>query len=160
VAVALLGFLGLLGLLVVGAVMALGDAEADRDDVPEGIADVAIETIRTEDVLTVVVPGNQGESTLVSVCPGLLPGPSDAAGMLERIRVSGCVAVTPDPSAADDTWTLPFSVLDPDAVVALDAAERWLVVVVDPSVDGDDASGVAGAWIAGGPLLPTGPVLP
>jgi hypothetical protein len=140
--------------------MALGDAEADRDDVPEGMADLAIETIRTDDALTVVVPGNQGESTQVSVCPGLLPGPSDAAGMLERIRVSGCVAAASDPSAGDDAWTLPLGSMDADAIIALDSAERWLVVVVDPGSGQDDPGAVAGAWIAGGPLLPTGPVLP
>jgi hypothetical protein len=156
----MLGFLGLLGLLVVGAVMAIGDAEADRDAVPEGIVDVAIDTTRTDDALTVVVPGDHDDQTRVAVCPGLLPGPSDAAGMLERIRVSGCVAATSDPSAGDDTWTLAFSSVDADATVALDAAERWLVVVVDPAGGADDAGAVAGAWIAGGPLLPTGPVLP
>jgi hypothetical protein len=140
--------------------MAIGGGEADRDDVPEGMVDATIETLRTDDALTIVVPGDHDDQARVSVCPGLLPGPSDVAGMLERIRVSGCVAATRDPAAGDDAWTMVFSAVDAEATVALDAAERWLVVVADPAGGAGDAGALAGAWIAGGPLLPTGPVLP
>ncbi len=58
-------------------------------------------------------------------------------------------------------WTLALGDLSEAQTVTFDAAERWLVVVVDPRGGRAATSGgVAGAWIAGGPLLPTGPLLP
>jgi hypothetical protein len=140
--------------------MAVAGSGADRDDPPDGMGAVDVEVTRSDTQVTVVVGGDPASATVVSVCPGLLPGPSDAAGMLERIRVSGCVPANPDPSAGEDAWTLSFASLDAEQTVDFDAAERWLVAVVDVEAAPDDEGRVAGAWIEGGPLLPSGPLLP
>lgn len=158
--VALLGFLALLALLVVGVVTAVNDSRPERDDVPVGVADLAVSSTRTGEGLTVDVPGDPSGRAQVLICPGLLPGPSDAPGMLERIRVSGCVPADRGRSSEVDTWTLGFGSLDDEQQVAFDAAERWLVVVIEPVGSASDAASVAGAWIPGGPILPTAPVLP
>lgn len=89
-----------------------------------------------------------------------MAGPSDAAGIRERVRVSGCHSAQPDSTAGPATWMLSFDALDAERIVAFDAAERWLVVVADPDRAPDDPAALAGAWIPGGPLLPTGPLLP
>lgn len=158
--IALLVIIGVVSVLTAGAILGIGERRPSIDDVPDGLADLAIETVRTRDAVALKLPDRLGDGTQVSICPGILPGPSDAAGIRERVRVSGCVtaARVPDPGGA--TWTVAFETLDPDHVVAFDAAERWLVVVIDPGRPPDDAARTAGAWIAGGPLLPTGPNLP
>lgn len=139
--------------------MAVSGDDTDRDAVPQGMADLAVEVTRSDEALTVVVPDDPAPSNRVAMCPGLLPGPSDAAGVLERIRVSGCVDMTQDPATAG-AWTLAFDALDAERIVAFDAAERWLAVVIDLDAAPDAPDRIAGAWVAGGPLLPTGPLLP
>jgi hypothetical protein len=147
-------------LLVVGVVMAVSGSQRTLDDVPDGVAERAIEAARSEGAVSLVVSGGSNDSLEVSVCPGLVPGPSDAAGMLERVRVSGCVAAVREAEADDGAWTFAFAGLDAEQTAIFDAAERWLVVVIDPDNALEDPAGIAGSWIAGGPLVPGGPLLP
>lgn len=136
---------------MIGILLSGGD-QPDARGIPGGLAVRAVDATRADDSLTLEVAGSGGDGVSVVVCPGLVPGPSDAVGITERVRVSGCLDAVPTAGASPDSWTVGLGDLDPDHAAAFDSAERWLVIVVDPSRT-DDA-GLAGAWIPGGPLLP------
>jgi hypothetical protein len=152
-------------MLVVGVLSAVGILVATRTDppsihdVPVGLSDVAVDVVRSDASLTISVRGRSAGAA-VQVCPGLVAGPSDAPGIRERVRVSGCIGAQPVPSTEPPSWTVAFSAIDAERFVAFDAAERWLIVVTDPDRPADDPAALAGAWIPGGPLLPAGPLLP
>lgn len=141
----------LLVLLLIGVLLS-GGGQPDARGVPVGLATRGVDAVRDGDTLSLVVSGSDSDGVRVAVCPGLVPGPSDAAGITERVRVSGCLDAAPAGGADPESWTVRLGGLDPDQAGTFDSAERWLVIVVDPSRS-DDAR-LAGAWIPGGPLLP------
>lgn len=133
-------------------VLLSGGGQPDGRGVPGGLAARAVDATRADGGLTLELSGSSGDGVTVVVCPGLVPGPSDAAGITERVRVSGCLDAAPAGGASPQSWTVGLGDLDPDHAAAFDSAERWLVIVEDPSRS-DDAR-LAGAWIPGGPILP------
>ncbi|MFP5342496.1 MAG: hypothetical protein ACLGIJ_06190 [Candidatus Limnocylindria bacterium] len=158
---ALVGLLAILVVLVIAAVQASGSARLSIDDVPAGLDETTVEAVRADRLVTLRVTGSRDPEVRVTLCPGILPGPSDAAGIRERIRVSGCVDAGRAPDGTDATaWMVDLSAIDDDLATRFDAAERWLVVVTDPDRAGEASGGVAAAWIIGGPLATGGPVLP
>lgn len=147
-------------MLVIGAILTSRSASPSIDDVPAGLADAALEATRDELLMTIRLVREEGPDVRVSLCPGLLPGPSDAAGVRERIRGSGCLDAVRDPSGVRPTWVVDLAELDADDATRFDAAERWLVVVTTPD-RGDGSPGDAAAgWVAGGPIFARGPLLP
>lgn len=128
---------------------------------PAGLDDTTVEAVRDDRLVTLQVAGSRDADVRVTLCPGILPGPSDAAGIRERVRVSSCVDAGRAPGGADETaWIVNLGAIDDDVAIRFDAAERWLVVVIDPRRAGEPSGGVAAAWIAGGPLTTGGPLLP
>ncbi len=147
-------------MLVIGAILTSRPSPPSIDDVPAGLADAAVEATRDELLMTIRLAREEGSDVRVSLCPGLLPGPSDAAGVRERIRGSGCLDAVRDPSGERLTWVVDLAGIDADDATRFDAAERWLVIVT--TADGGDGSAgdAAARWVAGGPIFARGPLLP
>lgn len=122
-------------------------------DLPEGFAEITVETARTPDSLSLTFPVTPPGEGLVFVCPAA-PSSDSSVGLMDRVRSIGCVELADEPGPPPLRSVLRFESLSSTQLLVLDDQERWFVILVTVGDEGGLDSRPYGAWVAGGPILP------
>ena len=141
------------GLAVAVLVAGCGVLPEVGPELPTGFGEIAVETARTPDSLSLTFPVTPSGGGLVFVCPSA-PSSDASVGLIDRIRSIGCVELPDEAGPPPLHRVLRFESLSSTQLLVLDDQESWFVILVAAG-GGDGLDGRPfGAWVPGGPILP------